>query len=66
MDRFHTTELERALAEQCFGIAASHIDEDRSASSGSSAFAVITLLEQREIQVKLSNNGYEVCGNWVG
>lgn len=58
MDEFYRTELARALAEQYYGIIAYHIDQE--ACTKHAAFAVVDLLEQQQLRVELSNQGYQV------
>jgi hypothetical protein len=58
MDEFYRTELHRALSEQRYGIVSYLIDNE--ACTSHVAFALINLLEQRQIRVQLSSRGYEV------
>lgn len=63
MDEFYRTELERALSEQLFGIVAYRVDNE--ACTNHVAFAVVDLLEQQQIRVKLSTSGYEVSDGLI-
>ncbi|KAF8532105.1 hypothetical protein JB92DRAFT_2844471 [Gautieria morchelliformis] len=57
MDDFYRAELEKALSEQHYGIVDYRVDHE--ACTTQAAFALVDLLEQRQIRVKLSSRGYE-------
>ena len=58
MGDFYITELQKALAEQQFGIVTYCVDD--TVCTSQVAFAHIDLLERRQVRVKLSNAGYTV------
>lgn len=62
MDSFYRAELEKAPSEQHYGIVDYRVDHE--ACTSQAAFALVDLLEQRQICVKLSSRGYEVSPQW--
>jgi hypothetical protein len=57
MDSFFSSELERALEEQSFGISAFELEDSTSSLESS---ALVTLLEGNVVTILLSSRGYQV------
>jgi hypothetical protein len=57
MDSFFSSELERALEEQSFGISEFELEDSTSSLESS---ALVTLLEGEVVAISLSSRGYQV------